>query len=308
MRDGVAVLGIFVADVSFRSDRLPRPGETILGRSFGLSPGGKGSNQAVAAARAGARVRLVTRLGDDAFAAMAREIWREAGVDDGAVTVSATPTGSAFIHVDDATGQNAIIVVAGAAGEIGPDAVEAARATIADCGVFVTGLEVAPAAALRGLELARAAGALTVFNPAPAVPFDAAVYSLCDFITPNESEAAALAGIEVVDEASARAAGDRLLQRGVGCAVLTLGAAGALVHRREASVLVPALAVERVVDTTGAGDAFTGAFAAALAEGRDPLEAARFGVVVAGLSVTRAGAAAAMPTRAEIEAALAGRG
>jgi ribokinase len=301
------VLGIFVADVSFRSDRLPRPGETILGRSFGLSPGGKGSNQAVAAARAGARVRLVTRLGDDAFAAMARGIWREAGVDDAAVTVSSTPTGSAFIHVDDATGQNAIIVVAGAAGEIGPDAVEAARGTIAGCRVFVTGLEVAPAAALRGLEIAREAGAVTVFNPAPAVPFDEAVYPLCDVITPNESEASALTGVAVSEPASARAAGDRLLERGVGCAILTLGAAGVLVHDRTRSVVVPALPVERVVDTTGAGDAFTGALAAALAEGRDVVEAARFGVVVAGLSVGRAGAAAAMPSRAEIDAALAGR-
>jgi len=302
MGTGVAILGIFVADVAFRAARLPRMGETILGAEFKLGPGGKGANQAVAAARAGARVSFVTKLGQDTFAEMARRTWGEEGIDMAHVSTSpTTATGAAFIFVDEATGDNAIIVVSGAAGELSPADVERAEAAIAGAAVFVTQLEQPPAAAQRGLEIARAAGVATVFNPAPAVAFDEGFYRLCDYVTPNESEASALTGIEVADIDSARHAGDALLAKGVGCALITLGEKGALFHDANRSELVPAFRAGPVVETTGAGDAFNGGFAAALAEGLEPLAAARFGCAVGSLSVTRAGTAPSMPRRGEID-------
>ena len=147
-----------------------------------------------------------------------------------------------------------------------------------------------------------------MFNPAPAVPFPPSIYGLCDYIVPNETEAAALTGIAPGSEDDARRAGDVLLERGVRCALITLGERGALFHSREQSVLVPAFSPGKVVDTTGAGDAFVGGFAVALADGLDPIAAARFGCAAAGISVTRAGTAPAMPSRAEIEAFIASGG
>ena len=169
----------------------------------------------------------------------------------------------------------------------------------------MTQLEQPVAAARCGLEIAREAGVITVFNPAPAAPVDDALYRLCDYVTPNESEAAVLTGVPVVTLADARRAGDVFLAKGVGAAVITLGEAGALLHTRERSLLVPAFRAGPVVETAGAGDAFNGGFAAALARGAKPADAARFGCAVAGISVTRAGTAPSMPTRAEAEALLA---
>jgi len=306
---GVCVLGAFAADVGFRADRLPRLGETLLGRSFQLGPGGKGSNQAVAAARAGARTAMIGRIGDDPFGAMARRIWRDAGIDDAYVAVSPQqPTGAAFIFIDDASGDNAIIIARGAAGEIGPAEVAEAGAAITGAAVFLTQLEISPAAALEGLRLARRSGVLTILNPAPALPLDASIYPLCDFITPNETEVVTLTGVPVEDLAGARSAGDVLLRRGIGCVLITLGERGVLFHGRQRSELVPSYVLGPVVDTTGAGDAFNGGFAAALAEGVDPFEAARFGCATAALSVTRLGAAASMPYRAEIDRVFMGDG
>lgn len=300
---GVVILGIFVVDLAFRAGRLPVMGETILGSGFKLGPGGKGSNQAVAAARAGAAVTFLTRVGDDEFGAVGRRTWADEGIDIGSVITSgAEPTGAAFIFVSTESGDNAIIVEAGAAAEIGPADVEAWAQAIGAAAVFVTQLEQPLAAALHALEVARANGTITIFNPAPAVPVDAAMLALCDYITPNETEAAILTGIRVDTLDDARKAGDWLLANGAGCAVLTLGARGALLHDGKRSIVVPSFPVDRVVDTTGAGDCFNGAFAAALAEGVEPLEAVRLGCAAASLSVTRPGTAPAMPTRAEIRA------
>ncbi len=168
----------------------------------------------------------------------------------------------------------------------------------------MTQLEQPIDAARRALELARSAGCITVFNPAPAAKFDDALYSLSDYVVPNETEAEALTGIAVSDFDGARRAGDALLAKGAGTALITLGERGALFHARDRSVHVPPFAAGKVVETTGAGDAFVGGFAAALAAGADPLQAARFGSAGAGISVTRPGTAPAMPRRAEIEALL----
>ena len=303
---GVVILGVFVADTAYRAERLPRMGETILGRTFALGPGGKGSNQAVAAARLGAEVSLITRLGVDPFAEMALATWSEAGVRPLVRRVPESYTGAAFIFVEAASGDNAIIICPGAAGTIAPEDLDAQAAAIAGASVFVTQLEQPLEAAVRGLEIAKAAGVTTILNPAPARDLPDAVLGLCDYLTPNETEAEALTGLPVRDADEARAAAARLVARGAGAAVITLGARGALLHGGGRSELVPAVDAGPVVETTGAGDAFIGGFATGLARGMDPLEAVRFGCAVAGISVTRAGAAPSMPGRSEVEALLAG--
>jgi len=301
----IAILGVFVADTTFRAVRLPRMGETLLGERFALGPGGKGSNQAVAVGRLGGDVRFITKLGDDAFADLAERTWRDAGVVPVVIRDATTATGAAFIYVDDATGDNAIIICPGAAGTLTPVDLDAAGDAIAGAAIFMTQLEQPLPAAVRGLELARAAGVTTVLNPAPAptTPLDDACLALVDYLTPNESEASALSGIEVAGLDDSRRAAAALLERGVGAVVVTLGSQGALLHDRHRSVHVPAVAAGPVVETTGAGDAFNGGFAVALARGADALDAVRFGVEVAGVAVTRAGTAASMPTLAELRAA-----
>ncbi len=304
----IVILGIFVADTAYRADRMPKMGETILGHSFALGPGGKGSNQAVAAAMAaggGAAVHFITRLGRDDFAAIARSTWGRAGVVAEVTEDAESYTGAAFIFLEAATGNNAIIVSPGAAARISVADVEARAGLIAGASVFVTQLEQPIPAALRGLQIARAAGVRTILNPAPAAELPDELLALCDFATPNESEAETLTGIAVTDVASAGRAAEALMARGVGAVVVTLGGNGALYVDRQRKVHVPVISAGPVVETTGAGDAFNGGFAVALAEGREVIEAVRFGCATAGISVTRPGTAPSMPARAEIEALLA---
>lgn len=304
----IVVLGVFMADTTYRSDRLPRRGETITGRGFALGPGGKGSNQAVAAALAGAEVRLISRLGRDAFAEMAREMWRRAGVLPEVTEDPDSHTGAACILVDDATGDNAIIITPGAAAHISAADVESRADLIAGADVLLTQLEQPMPAALRALQIARAAGTVTILNPAPAAALPAGMLALCDYVTPNESEAEGLTGIAVASPEDARRAADGLLAEGAGAAIITLGERGVLFHDGRRSLVVPALAAGPVVETTGAGDAFNGGFAAALAEGMEPVAAARFGCAVAAISVTRPGAASSMPGRDEVDRLLAAAG
>ncbi|MGN6683554.1 MAG: ribokinase [Devosia sp.] len=304
-QSGVAVLGSFVADLAFRAGRLPGVGETMIGSGFKLGPGGKGSNQAVAAARAGAHVTFISKIGRDEFGRIARATWQQEGIVDAVSDSDSAPTGAAFIYVNDRTGENAIIVVPGAAMAITPADVEGAAEAIRNAAVFVTQLEQPVDAALRGLEIARAAAVVTIFNPAPAEPVPDTLYPLCDFVTPNESEAALLTGVAVASPDDARRAGDVFLRKGVGTALITLGENGVLLHGRTTSLHLPAFNAGPVVETAGAGDAVNGGVAAALAQGDTPEAAARFGCAVAGISVTRPGTAPAMPTLAEVEALLA---
>lgn len=297
-------LGIFVADAAFRAARMPKMGETILGNGFALGPGGKGSNQSVASAMAGGKVHFITRLGDDDFATMARGIWARAGVTPEVTVDSESFTGAAMIFLEDATGNNAIIVTPGAASRITPADVEARASLIQSAGIFMTQLEQPIPAAQRGLELARAAGVTTILNPAPAATLPDAMLQLCDYLTPNESEAEALTGLPVTSVAEAKTAAAALLAKGVGAVVITLGAQGALYHDGKTTLHTQVIAAGKVVDTTGAGDAFNGGFAVALAEGMAIETALRFASATAGISVTRPGTAGSMPSRAEIEALL----
>jgi ribokinase len=305
MKSGVSILGIFVADTAYLAPRMPVVGETITGTGFSVGPGGKGSNQAVAAARAGAEVSFISKIGRDTFGDLALSTYKSAGVTPVLTIMDDQPTGAAFIYVNDTTGDNAIIVYPGAAGTIGRDDVHAARDIITQSAVFVTQLEQPATTAHFALDIAHSAGVTTIFNPAPAETFPEEIYGLCHYIIPNETEAAALVGFAIATIDDARRGGDILLARGVGAAVITLGARGVLFHAPGQSVHVPAVTVGPVIDTTGAGDAFVGGFAAALARGTDPLDAVRFGCATAGIAVTRRGTAPSMPALAEIEAVLA---
>jgi ribokinase len=300
-KKGVAILGVFVADLAFRAGKLPAIGETIAGSGFAVGPGGKGSNQAVAAARAGSDVTFISRIGNDAFGELALKTWTANGIKPRVTQTAAAPTGAAFIYVHETRGDNAIIVVPGAAMHLCAADVDAAADAIRASRVFVTQLEQPVDAARRGLEIARAAGSITVLNPAPAIELDDAILALSDYVVPNESEAEALTGVAVADLDAARRAGDGLLARGAGTVLITLGKRGALFHAKDQSVHIPPFAAGKVVETTGAGDAFVGGFAASLAGGKKPLEAAYFGSATAGISVTRPGTAPAMPHREEIE-------
>jgi len=295
-------MGSYVADLAFRTARLPRWGETVMGTSFALGPGGKGSNQAVAAARLGANVVFITKLGRDTFGELALETYKGEGIDTEFVFQSAEhATGAAAIIIDELKGENAIVVVPGACFHLSTDEVSRAERAIAGSAIFLTQLELPIAVVEHGLRLARKLGVPTILNPAPAHELPWSIYPLCDYLIPNETEAGALTGMEVSNLADAERAAEALLRRGVGNAVITLGAQGALVKNALLTEHIRAFDAGPVVETTGAGDAFSGGFAVALAEGMDIVAAARFACAVAGISVTRPGTAPSMPQRSEVE-------
>ena len=301
----IVILGIFVADTAYRAERIPRLGETILGESFNLSPGGKGSNQAVAAAKAGANAHMITRLGKDTFADMALDIWQKAGVTPAITQHDNSYTGAACIFVEAESGNNAIIVTPGVAGQIDNSDIDRNAELIADADIFITQLEQPLDAAMHGLELARKNGVHTLLNPAPAAKLPDGMLALCDYVTPNETEAEGLTGVKVTSVESAIEAAKALRAAGAGAAIITLGENGALYHDADTTIHVPVMPSGKVIETTGAGDSFNGSFAAAIAEGMTAIEAVKFGCAAAGISVTRAGAADSMPSRAEIDARLA---
>lgn len=306
MAGNIVILGVFVADTAYRAERPPRMGETILGKAFALGPGGKGSNQSVAAARAGGNVHFISRLGRDAFADMALSIWSDAGVTPAITQHGDSYTGAAYIFIEEASGNNAIIICPGVASTISPADIRANRALIEGADVFVTQLEQPMEAAHAALQTARAAGVKTILNPAPAAEIPDGMLALCDYVTPNESETEGITGVKVASVEDAEKGADALLAKGVGAALITLGENGVFYKDATRSFHQPALSAGPVVETTGAGDAFNGGFAVGLAEGMSAEEAVRFGCATAGISVTRPGTAPSMPTRAEIEALLEG--
>ena len=306
MAHDIVILGVFVADAAFRCTRLPKLGETLIGTGFTLGPGGKGSNQAVAAAKAGGDVGFLARIGADTFGDMGMATWAAAGVSPLVVRDETRATGAAGIFIEETEGKNAIVISPGAAAAISVADVEARATEIVGAKVAVTQLEQPVEVAERFLRIATEAGVTTVFNPAPAAALPEGMLALCDYVTPNEAEAEELTGIAVTDRDSARRAAEALLALGVRrAAIVTLGGDGALALDAEGARHVPAMKAGPVVDTTGAGDAFNGGFACALAEGRDLDDALRFATAVAALSVTKHGTAASMPARAEVEALLA---
>ncbi len=297
----LCVVGSTNIDLTFRAARLPKPGETLAGHGFQLGYGGKGANQAVMAARLGARVTMVGKIGRDVFGEGALRNYREQGVDTAHVLVDAErPTGVASIVVDDAA-RNCIIVVPGANLGLTPQDVHAAAAAIEGAALLLCQLEVPIETVAEALRIARAAGVTTILNPAPAVPLSNEMLSLADLCVPNEGEIELLTGGQTaatVQEAAAAAW--ELLRRGPRTVIVTLGERGALVADATSAEHVPAPRVT-AVDSSGAGDAFIGALGVFLAEGVPLRDAVRRANAVAALSVTRLGTQASFPTRAEVE-------
>ncbi|HEY6292169.1 MAG TPA: ribokinase [Terriglobia bacterium] len=298
----IAVVGSFAVGLTMKVDRFPVRGETILGTSYRVDHGGKGSNQAVGCARLGARVSLVACVGRDAFGEMALQLYRNEGVDTTWVGRSPDlPTGVGFILVKAHSGENCIVLDPGANDLLTPTAVAESGAALASAQVVMTQLETPAEAAAAALAQGRAHGAITILNPAPARRLPPGVLALADILTPNETEAKALLGHDPQAEIPPGALARELIGRGAKQVVLTLGGDGALIVTASAETLVPAISVP-IVDTTGAGDAFNAGLAVALATGSDLESAVRFAVVTGGLAVSKEGVIPSLPRREEVEA------
>lgn len=301
MAPKITVVGSFAVGMTIRTPSLPVFGQTLLGSDFDMGPGGKGSNQAVAAARLGADAALVAYLGSDALARVATDLYAAEGVNTRHVSeLPGRATGVGFIILNR-EGNNFIILDMGANEALDAAAVDAAGERIAQSDVVMTVLEIPLAAAFRAMELGRAAGARTILNPAPAKPLPPEIFPFIDVLTPNESELRILLGLAPDDPRSSRVLAGMLCDRGVGTVVVTLGRAGALILGEGLDVMIPSLPVN-VVDTTGAGDAFNAGLAMALAEGRSLPEAVRFAVTCGSHACTKLGVVPALGRRAEVEA------
>jgi len=301
----ISILGIYVADLAFFGKSIPVAGETILGENYIIGPGGKGSNQAVAAAKAGAKTFFISKIGDDQFGSMARKIYDEAGVDYSKVIISSEhSTGAAGILVDQKSGKNAINVVSGAAGALTKDDIDQAADIIKNSHVFLTQLEAPAEVVFHALKIAKENNVITVLNPAPAASIDKEIFPLIDYFTPNETEASFYVKHKVEDEKDAKIASDQLLQFGIKNIIITLGEKGAFFANGKESFHAPVINLNNpVVDTTGAGDAFNAGFAVALIEKekQNIKDAIKFASATAGLSTTKIGTANSMPSRDEID-------
>jgi ribokinase len=300
----VSVVGSFAVGMTLRAPRFPVAGETLLGTDFDMGPGGKGSNQAVGAARLGAESHLIAMLGTDMFGDMAVVLYQKEGVRaEHVIRVTEHNTGVGFITLN-AAGENHIVLDMGANQWFTPAHVDQAEDTITNSRVVLSVLEIPPETAKRGMQLARKHGVISLLNPAPAQPLDDALLAEVDVLTPNESELRILCGLAPDAEADTLELAHCLQGRGVRNLVVTRGAKGALLVAEDGTVeQVPGHKID-VVDTTGAGDAFNAALGVALAEGRPLPEAVRFAVAAGALACTRLGVIPALPPRAAVEALL----
>ncbi|VVQ37968.1 Ribokinase [Pseudomonas fluorescens] len=297
----VVVIGSLNMDLVTRAPRLPRGGETLIGESFATVSGGKGANQAVAAARLGAQVSMVGCVGSDAYGEELRGALLAEQIDCQAVSTVDDSSGVALIVVDD-NSQNAIVIVAGANGALTPAVIDRFDAVLQAADVIICQLEVPDTTVGHALKRGRELGKTVILNPAPTSrPLPADWYASIDYLIPNESEASALSGLPVDSLASAETAATRLIAMGAGKVIITLGAQGLLFANGKSFEHFPATKV-KAVDTTAAGDTFVGGFAAALATGKNEADAIRFGQVAAALSVTRAGAQPSIPTLSDVQA------
>jgi len=299
-RDGILVVGSANMDLVVTAEYFPQPGETILGKKFGMFPGGKGANQAVACAKLGGMTYFIGKMGNDVFKEKLVQNMKNEGANlDYLFIDNEESTGIALITVD-ARGENEIVVVSGSNMKLTPAEVESKRLVFQQMKVVLTQLEIPLATVEKAAELAKASGALFILNPAPARTLPASLLKQVDFLTPNETELEILSGTSIKDVASAKAAAVNLLIKGVKNIIITLGEKGALLVNENQEQLFPTRKVTPV-DTTAAGDAFNGAFALSLARGEGIAAAIHFANQVASFSVTRMGAQISMPTRKEIE-------
>lgn len=303
MKPRIAVVGSVNMDLVFRTPRMPAVGETLSGHEFRQIPGGKGANQAVAAARQGAAVALIGRVGDDGFGQYSLRCLANDGIDVSNLTaVADIATGVAGIIVTD-TGDNSIVLAAGANACLSAEHIEAAQAAISSAQLLVCQLETPLATVTRAIQLARQHGVKVILNPAPVQALSDDLLAQVDYLVVNETEASQLSGIPVSDQDSAQRAAEKLLQRGVAVVLLTMGEHGVCVTAASGAVrsqFIPAIKVE-VVDTTAAGDTFVGAFAVGIAKGLDLIAASTEAQYTAALAVTKLGAQTSIPLRSEVE-------
>lgn len=303
----ICVVGSINMDLVIETPQLPVPGQTVLGGSFATHAGGKGANQAVAAARAGGQVSFIGAVGDDAFGATLREGLVAEGIDVRHLrTAPDVASGVALIAVDPA-GQNTIIVASGANATVSAADVEAGADLITGADVLLLQLEVPIPVVAEAVRMASAAGVTVILNPAPGAPLPDDLLARCDYVIPNETEAEILTGLLPTDWESAEAAAARLLARGAGTVVITLGARGALLADRDGVHRQPAFPIV-ARDTTGAGDTFVGVFAVAIGQGHLATEAMRRAAAAGALACLTPGAQPSIPTAAAIDAFLAERG
>lgn len=299
----IVVIGSANTDLVVKTDRMPSPGETVLGGRFMMAGGGKGANQAVAASRLGGEVTFVARVGRDLFGEQALAGYRAERMDVRHVTCDEdAPSGVALICVDRAA-ENSIVVAPGANERLSPQDVDRAEPEIAAADFVVLQLEIPLPAVVHAAEVAERHGVPVILNPAPAAVIPDELLRRCYLLTPNRSECAMLTGMPVTDAADVERAADALLARGVRRVVVTLGGEGSLVKGPDCCERVEARRVE-AVDTTGAGDTFNGALAVALSEGRPLREAVRFATAASSIAVTRMGAQSSVPMREEVDALL----
>jgi ribokinase len=299
----VTVMGSFIVDLMARAHHLPVHGETVKGSQFVIGPGGKGSNQGVAACRSGAEVTMITKIGTDAFAKIALESFCKEGMDTSFIMQDdGYPTGTALIMVDENTSENQILVTPGACDHISSAEIESARAQIEGSSVLLVQLETNIDAIIKAVEIAHSKGIKVILNPAPAPlsPLPDELLAMVDILTPNETEASVISGIKVSTFEDAAIASHLIKRKGIGTVIITMGGKGAFVLAESAEYIIDPFEVD-VLDTTGAGDAFNGGLAAALACGMDMPSAVQFANATGALSVTKLGTAPSMPFRHEIE-------
>lgn len=295
----IVVIGSSNTDMVVQSERLPRPGESVLGGDFMMAGGGKGANQAVAVARMGHKVVFSAALGNDIFGDAALNSYQNFGIDTTHIVRKDIPSGVALIMVDS-KGQNCISVALGANNALTIEDVLPALESVESGDIVLLQLEIPMATVEAAVEAAAAKGARVVLNPAPAAPVSEQVLSNLYLITPNQTEAQTLTGVEVADEASACAAAQILCARGVERVVITMGGSGAYLYENGKGEIVPARMVD-AIDTTAAGDVYNGALCAALAEGKSLEQALAFATKASAISVTRAGAQPSVPSREEVD-------
>ena len=296
----IVVVGSVNTDMVVKGPRLPAPGETVIGGAFVMVPGGKGANQAVAAARLGSEVTLIAKVGQDLLGDQAVENYRREGINtDQVFRDTGAHTGVALILVDD-RGENLISVASGANAALTPADIDGAADCIAGADLLMLQLEIPLETVCRAAQIAATAGVRVILDPAPAAPLPRKLLRHATFLTPNEHEAESLTGVAVHDEKSARAAAQRLLEAGAHNVIITLGAKEALLASKQSVMLIAGQAVN-AVDSTAAGDAFNGGLAAALGRGLDIEAAVRQACLVGALSTTRLGAQSSLPTGPELQ-------
>jgi len=300
-RSKVVVVGSFIVDITGFANRFPKDGETVIGSSVRIGPGGKGSNQATAVSRAGADVVMITKIGSDVLSNIAHEHYSAEGMSEKYIyKTDKSGTGTAFIEVNETTGENRIIAIKGANELLSAAEVAAAEDEIGTCDAVLAQLETSNEAVEELMRLARKHSKTIVLNPAPYQPVPDGFFDGVDYLTPNETEAEFFSGVPVESPEDAERAALKLLDMGVKNVIVTLGKKGAFFTDGKSKMLVPTTDL-KAVDTTGAGDAFNGGFAVALSEGMDIERALKFANCTASISVTRLGTSPAMPYRHEID-------